>query len=84
MFRQVVIFRKNGTFVVEISDPSDSSTDRYFDIVEISVRRNTGTSKQRDNPVVFLHEGRGALVEKTGVDPYSGKNQNWGFFGHFL
>ena len=32
----------------------------------------------------FLHEGRGTLVEKTGVGPYSGKNQNWGFFGHFL
>ena len=50
MFRQVVTFRKNGTFVVEIPDPFATSTDRYFDIVEISVRRNTGTSKQRDNP----------------------------------
>ena len=24
----------------------------------------------------FLHEGRGTLVEKTGVGPYPGKNQN--------
>ena len=27
----------------------------------------------------FLHEGKGTLVEKTGVSPYSVQNQNWGF-----
>ena len=31
----------------------------------------------------FLLEGRGTLVEKTGVGPCSGKNQNWKFFGIF-
>ena len=36
------------------------------------------------NRLLVLHEGRGTLVEKTGIGPYSGKNQNWGFFGHFL
>ena len=64
MFRQVVTFRKNGTFVVEIPDPSATSTDRYFDIVEISVRRNTGTSKQRDNPLPFS----GSYPEETQSD----------------
>ena len=28
-----------------------------------------------------MHGGRGTLVERTGVGPYSGKNQNWGFWG---